>query len=526
MLDINKTHNLDVLEGLRQIDDNSIDLCVTSPPYWSLRSYKTQSQIWGGQKDCEHDWIANDKFKKINLQAGNPEFQRKWRENASDNNSNIGCFCSKCGAWRGELGLEPTFQLYIEHLIQIFSEVKRVLKPTGSCYVNISDTYASGGNPNRHNGFADPKYPNGRNGEHSEPSSYPQIGASPKSLCQIPTRFSIAMTDKLGFILRNTIIWHKNNCMPSSASDRYTVDFEYMFFFTKNKKYYFEQQLEPYTKEMNRWGGNKLTANGVSTWDNGTGQDSYRERNMRPNENGRNKRCVWSINTSPSPDYVEHYASYPEELIETPIKASCPQYVCQKCGKPRETIRVPVGTLDNVLPEVISDKSKPYSVVEREGYIELRDLPSKIRLKEYLTLWRKKSGYTIDQIESILGSQSPHHWFNGESYPTKEDWFKIKELLKFDDKYDSPMTIVKYKPAEKLSGSYKTIQSSCNCGVGFHTGIVLDPFMGSGTTGAVAKSLCRNYIGLELNPNYCAIADKRTYKVQGADEGLKRWVRA
>lgn len=124
------------------------------------------------------------------------------------------------------------------------------------------------------------------------------------------------------FILRNEIIWAKPNCMPSSVKDRFTVDFEKVFFFVKSKKYWFKTQYEKYTGPMNRWGGNKLKADGKSTWDKGTGQDTYRDRDMRPNENGRNKRCVWKIPTKPFKE--AHFAVFPEALIEPMIKAGCP----------------------------------------------------------------------------------------------------------------------------------------------------------------------------------------------------------
>lgn len=127
-----------------------------------------------------------------------------------------------------------------------------------------------------------------------------------------------------GFILCNTIIWHKPNQMPSSAKDRFTNDFEKIFFFVKKPKgYYFKQQLEPYTKPLNRYGGNILKANGNSNWDTETKQNSYRNRKMRPNPNGRNMRTVWSINTSPFNG--QHFATYPEELVIRMILAGCPE---------------------------------------------------------------------------------------------------------------------------------------------------------------------------------------------------------
>jgi len=102
------------------------------------------------------------------------------------------------------------------------------------------------------------------------------------------------------------------------------VDFEKIFFFVKQSTgYYFEQQLEPYTKPLDRWGGDDLEANGKSTWDNGTGQTTYRNRNMRPNPDGKNMRTVWSINTEPFPE--AHFATYPEKLVKRMIEAGCPE---------------------------------------------------------------------------------------------------------------------------------------------------------------------------------------------------------
>jgi site-specific DNA-methyltransferase (adenine-specific) len=276
-MELNKIYNIDCLEGLKQLEDNSIDCCITSPPYWALRDYGVE----------------------------------------------------------GQLGLETRFQEYINKLCNIFDEVKRVLKKDGSCWVNMGDTYMGNssysekgrqcfgydkiGMINKKK-WLDPKYPIesrliGR--EHIE-----KCGIESKSLCQIPSRFAIEMCDR-GWILRNEIIWHKPNCMPSSVKDRFTVDFEKIFFFTKNKKYYFEQQLEPYTKPMNRWGGIKLEANGKSDWDDGTGQTTYRTRNMRPNPNGKNKRCVWRVPTKPFKE--AHFATYPEDLIKPCILAGCPE---------------------------------------------------------------------------------------------------------------------------------------------------------------------------------------------------------
>ena len=252
----------DALKVLQSMESESIDCVVTSPPYWALRDYGVE----------------------------------------------------------GQLGLEPTFQEYITKLCNIFDEVRRVLKKTGTCWVNLGDSYNNSSWANKESRLDKRRYnlntmECGRGGQ----TNYPD-----KCLCQIPARFSIEMCNR-GWILRNTIIWHKPNCMPSSVKDRFTVDFEYVFFFVKEKKYWFETQYEPYTEPMNRWGGDVLKADGESTWDKGTGQETYRNRNMRPNKQGRNKRSVWRITTKPfKPFKKAHFAVFPEELVETPIKAGCP----------------------------------------------------------------------------------------------------------------------------------------------------------------------------------------------------------
>ena len=148
----------------------------------------------------------------------------------------------------GQLGLESTFNEYISKLCDIFDEVKRVLKKEGTCWVNIGDTYVGSGfgAGGKHHFLSDQALKN--------PTKF--AGLPNKSLCQIPSRFAIEMCNR-GWILRNEIIWHKPNCMPQSVKDRFTVDFEKIFFFVKSKKYYFETQYEPAL--MNRWGGNSFT---------------------------------------------------------------------------------------------------------------------------------------------------------------------------------------------------------------------------------------------------------------------------
>ena len=257
MLEINKIYNCDCLEGLKEIDDESINCCITSPPYWALRDYGVD----------------------------------------------------------GQLGLEPTFEEYIDKLCNIFDEVKRVLRKDGTCWVVIGDTYGGTGTGQEKSMESKNKQTSGQYEDAIEARNTKNIatkGIYDKCLLMIPFRFAIEMVNR-GWILRNTIIWYKPNCMPASVKDRFTVDFEYIFFFVKNKKYWFEQQFEP----QQNWGLRDRT------------EGKYKKAGLANgltgeiNIEGRNKRSVWQVTTKPFKE--AHFAVYPPDLIEPMIKAGCPE---------------------------------------------------------------------------------------------------------------------------------------------------------------------------------------------------------
>ncbi|MFH1448719.1 MAG: DNA methyltransferase, partial [Candidatus Micrarchaeota archaeon] len=335
---------MEVREALKQIPDESIDCVITSPPYWALRDYNSEPQVWDGDPNCEHRW--GDKINNPtdltfrdgkSTTVGTQLKEEVWAKKNPTSN-----FCTKCNAWKGELGLEPTFDLYIKHLCDIFDEIKRILKKTGTCWVNLGDTYSAS---STHASKSGSMLYDGISGDYgkrsgrtvrSEHKRFEDSGLPQKSLCQIPSRFAIEMSNR-GWILRNEIIWFKPNCMPSSAKDRFTVDFEKVFFFTKSKKYYFEQQIE----------GNQIITRKGTTKKNSkvgagiTGRTFSSERLRSGLERdittvGRNKRCVWEICPQPFPD--AHFAVFPEKLVETPILSGCPKDVCVKCGQPREKL--------------------------------------------------------------------------------------------------------------------------------------------------------------------------------------------
>ncbi len=222
-----------------------------------------------------------------------------------------------------QIGLEPTVEEYIERLCRVFDEVWRVLRNDGTCWVNLGDTYFGSG---KGAGATGPCMESFRFSEKPK-----EEGGNAKSLALIPNRFAIAMTDR-GWLCRNEIIWHKPNPMPQRVKDRCSVDFEKMFFFVKQKHYYFDQQFEPVAPSTIARGKRGVSGNHKNT--NGApGQTIQGLSKPRPADPDRevsqfcNRRSVWSIPLTRCRKKRggKHFAVFPEKLIETPILAGCPE---------------------------------------------------------------------------------------------------------------------------------------------------------------------------------------------------------
>ena len=233
-MEVNKIIKGDALTALKNIPSESVDMCITSPPYWALRDYGV----------------------------------------------------------KGQIGLEPNFDDYVGKLCDVFDQVKRVLKKTGTCWVNLGDTYYTKSGASFLNDNLNSNKRIKKIGINRANSIRGRGLLKDKNLTLTPLRFAIEM-QRRGWIIRNVIIWHKPNCMPSSVKDRFTVDFEYLFFFSKNKKYYFKQQREPHKVESikrtkNKWNGHREPGSSF------VGMDITKMCHPK----GRNKRCVWSIQLS------------------------------------------------------------------------------------------------------------------------------------------------------------------------------------------------------------------------------------
>jgi DNA modification methylase len=288
MNEANIIYNTDCLLGLHYIPDESIDCCVTSPPYWGLRDYGHLLQI--GQEQSPHDYVAK--------------------------------------------------------MIDVFREVKRVLKNDGTLWLNIGDSYASvntGGHKSAKasvasnvDGVQEIKQ------TKAKPSLY---GAKEKDLVGIPWMIAFALRAD-GWYLRQDIIWHKPNPMPESVTDRCTKSHEYIFLLSKSPKYYYDAESisEPVAKStVDRMSQNIEAQNGSSRAQGktngnmkacapkfggnkyiGSGDERHRTKsgNYYQYADRRNKRDVWTVTTKPFKE--AHFATFPEDLIEPCILAGCP----------------------------------------------------------------------------------------------------------------------------------------------------------------------------------------------------------
>lgn len=324
MLPLNQILIGNALEILQQLPDRSVDCCVTSPPYYGLRDYGTHPQVWGGNPDCKHRWgqpLEIRDIREATKHAKTRTTDRHYGEASRQFNGNhqkhiSGTFCQDCGAWRGEFGNEPTLQLYLEHLIGIFAEVHRVLKPTGTCWLNLGDAYANAtaaGNKV----FGNPEFNKNRPSRSAikTPTKSISPGLKAKDLMLMPHRAAIALQEA-GWWVRSDVVWEKPNAMPESTKDRPTRSHEYIFLLTKSARYFYDNEAIAEPCSFNRWGGDAFTPSKKPS-----PKGLHRERSVFGNGK-RNKRTVWKISTRPYPDC--HFAVFPIDIPLTCIKAGCP----------------------------------------------------------------------------------------------------------------------------------------------------------------------------------------------------------
>lgn len=353
------------------LKDNSVQLCVTSPPYFHMRRYST-GRWEGGNKDCNHETARHKN--RFDYPVNDKQLS-----NAGSAYSEWESVCPACGAvlideQLGQEDIPDCFGwatgnycgvCFTCNLVNVFREVKRVLRPYGTLYLNLGDTYnGSGGAGGDYN-------ENGIRAGQQRYSGTKLESFKDKDLLCVPHSVAMALR-KDGWYLRATIPWVKKNAyVDGGARDRPATKIEYIFMFSKSKNYYYDRfaTLVPYTEALNRWGGNYNKENSKSGWAKTTGDKLNRRRSMRPNEGGRLRRptdwfydslesvldgnnglvldedmmpMVLSAKTVPSG--VPHYATFPPSLVKPFILAGTSEAgCCEICHTPLERKVVKVG---------------------------------------------------------------------------------------------------------------------------------------------------------------------------------------
>lgn len=303
----------DSLEVMKTLPAESVDCCITSPPYWGLRDYGTAK--WeGGKLDCDHKAPSRFDY-ALNAGLGPTGKQTQKSNKGSGTVQQYKGVCSDCGAKRqdAQLGLEKTPEEYVVNMVKVFAEVKRVLKKEGTLWLNLGDTYSAQRWTGKGEGQAMNKMKDGHRDINPEKLS----GLPDKNLVGIPWRVAFALQAD-GWYLRQDIIWAKPNPMPESVTDRCTKSHEYIFLMSKNPKYYFDNEAIKEDAKWERWGDQTVEKEqqGTSKW---IGNKSKSELQAIGK---RNKRSVWTITTKPFSE--AHFATFPEDLIVPMIKAGCP----------------------------------------------------------------------------------------------------------------------------------------------------------------------------------------------------------
>ena len=304
----------DSLTELKKMESASVNCCVTSPPYWGLRDYGTAK--WeGGSVDCDHKHPIDC---GPNATVGNTTkgVQRPYKD-----------VCGLCGATRqdNQLGLEKTPEEYVAKMVEVFREVKRILKDDGTLWLNLGDSYWANRSENGQS-YDDNEVQRKRSGGKNHSN------IKPKDLVGIPWMVAFALRAD-GWYLRQDIIWHKPNPMPESVTDRCTKAHEYIFLLSKQARYYFDGEAIKEKMNCPERYTHRLIAPDNQRKRNGTNKKLEAPRinlktieatRLKGLENPfRNKHSVWTVTTKPFKG--AHFATFPEDLILPCILAGCPK---------------------------------------------------------------------------------------------------------------------------------------------------------------------------------------------------------
>ena len=431
------------VDKLKELPDKSVQVCITSPPYYGLRDYGTGKWV-GGDPDCPHRRMNKYSEKTITGYA-----QEELRGNVGD--AIYKTVCPLCGAVRedAQIGLEETPEEYIDRLVAVFREVKRVLKDDGTLWVNIGDSYAGGaGRWGGTDKLSDMQ--GGNKGSLTQipvAKKWEHPTIKPKDLIGIPWMLAFALRAD-GWYLRQDIIWHKPNPMPESVEDRCTKSHEYIFLLSKSPKYYFDYEA---IEEPANYDGKTDTM-----------------------LKGSNKYADGSYLPFDSP---QSFASAGHE---------------RRKFKPATSIKfggTKYGDSDDTHFQTYSGNA-------------------------WTPKYKSSAGYTD-------GFRTKNCQYDGQPANTmhirREEGLQ-DELYAVRRKRDVwSINVASYKGAH-FATFPESLVEPCILAGSKENDTVLDPFSGSGTTGIVALKHSRKYIGVELNPDYVKLSEKRFDELLGVEE--------
>lgn len=468
-----------VLQVLPTLPAGSVHCVVTSPPYWGLRDYGT-ARWEGGDPQCPHRQIVGEGRTPWANAAHGPNGQAK-NPAASQKVKLRGGVCAQCGARRidEQLGMEavldclgwatgqPCDACYVCHMVAVFEQVRRVLRADGTLWLNLGDSYNGSGGAGewsrRKAGKQD--YAGPRDNNVNRVAAGP---LKPKDLCGVPWRVALAL-QAAGWYLRGEIVWSKTTPMPESVQDRPTRAHEQIFLFAKSERYYYDQLAvaEPAARagDVQTFGGAKARNGQANGGDprNGHRTDASAQWG-RDIETGptRNLRDVWHLGPDPYPQ--AHFATFPREIPRRAILAGTSAVgCCPACGAPYQRV-------------VVKTPAPPES-------------------------WH---GSRFDDGKNLLNHANVGRREDAATASTYPEGSSANRLALL--RQQSRQNGAEYANVPQTTGW----QPTCACHAGDPVPCVcLDPFAGSGTTLAVALSLGRSSIGVELNPAYIVLAQQR-----------------
>ena len=363
----------DAYDLVPTLEPGSVHCILTSPPYWGLREYGVPPRVWGGDPAHAHEWG------ELVKPAANGTAYGETRDRPEGGSLNAMSATRKatrsgrcaCGAWRGVLGLEPDYGMYVAHLADLFDALARVLRPDGVAWLVIGDCYATGaglvgdcpGGGEQGSRWAgtdgrgvrgqalDRQAGNGDGkragiGPMTQPNRLPQPGLKPKDLVMIPARVALELQAR-GWWLRSFLVWDKPNPMPESVRDRPTLSHEHVLLLARSERYFYDwyaiaepsesgpSDLRKMAEGKDRYGGKTLAANEERYKANALTNIGKKRGVGEPGL--RNCRSVWRMATVPYSG--PHFATFPPELVTRCIRAGTPDGgVCAECGRPAERI--------------------------------------------------------------------------------------------------------------------------------------------------------------------------------------------